>query len=181
LTAWHFYQKTVSSTNQKEQVTAIIPLAHSQLEIQGPLISRNSTAVGRGRTVENPLHQMPVTNSFRPKRQKELVKKLKENKPGQEAQLLIDVKSHVSNRLKYMVIFTNHKQLELHGSAVYRQSPDGATDVNLTAKKSIVFLITGQFKVGEKDDYEKGQAHVVEDEETIQLEQGAAAVIIDQA
>ena len=64
------------------------------------------------------------------------------------------------------------------GSAVYQQSPSGARDVNLEAEKCIVFLIAGKFKVGGRNDYEKGQAYVVENEKTIQLEQSAAVVII---
>ena len=62
---------------------------------------------------------------------------------------------------------------------VYQQSPYGAREGKLTAEKCVVFLIRGQFKVGGRNDYEKGQAQVVEDEKTIQLEQGAAVVIIN--
>jgi hypothetical protein len=44
---------------------------------------------------------MPVTDSYKPIGHEDLLKKIHANKPGQEAQLLEDVQSHVSNRLKY--------------------------------------------------------------------------------
>ncbi len=66
------------------------------------------------------------------------------------------------------------------GFAVYQQSPYGARDVKLTAEKCVVFLIRGKFQVDGRNDYEKGQAHVVENEKTIQLEQGTAVVIISR-
>lgn len=62
---------------------------------------------------------------------------------------------------------------------VYQQRPYGARDGKLTAEKCVVFIIRSQFRVGRRNDYEKGQAHVVEDEKTIQLEQGAVVVIIN--
>ena len=102
------------------------------------------------------------------------------NIPGQEAKLLEDIRSYISDKLRYRDIFANNMQLGLQGSPVYRQSPKGITNVKM-AKKCIVFLIKGKFQVGEKDDYEQGMAHVVEEEDTIQLKEGAVVVTIDQA
>jgi len=104
---------------------------------------------------------MPVTNSFLPLRQQELNLKIRANEPDQMAQLLKDVKDHIEG-----------------GPAVYQQSPYGTRDVKLPAEKCVVFLIRGKYMVDGRNDYEEGKAHVVENEETIQLQQGAAVVII---
>jgi hypothetical protein len=51
---------------------------------------------------------MPVTESFLPKDVEELKKNVQENKSGQEAKLIEDVKAHVSS-LKYRRnIFTKY-------------------------------------------------------------------------
>lgn len=55
--------------------------------------------IERGRIAKKLLHQMPVTNSFTPEGEEELNKKIRANVPGQEAQLLRDVKDHVRDKL----------------------------------------------------------------------------------
>jgi hypothetical protein len=52
---------------------------------------------------------MPVTKSYKPTGHEDLLKKVEANKPGQEAQLVKDVQSHVSSGLRYGGIFANRK------------------------------------------------------------------------
>jgi hypothetical protein len=57
---------------------------------------------------------------------------------------------------------------------------DTVKDVPLTAKKCIVFLIGGKFKVGDDTATIRGVGHPVENEEKIQLQTYTIVVIIDQ-
>lgn len=50
----------------------------------------------------------------------------------------------------------------------------------LTASKYIIFLIGGQFKVGDSDIVTQGVGYLVADEEKIQLQPKTIVVIIDQ-
>jgi len=175
--ALHGYPKR-SLARTKEPATAIIILV--RLSTRDPeYLDITLLDAYRGRTIENLLYQMPITGSFPPQRQQDLTEKVRANVPGQEAQLLEDVKSHVSAGLRYRRTFANNKQLEQQGSAVYRQSPNGVTDVTLTAEKCIVFPIKGKFRVDGRNDYKQGEAHVVEKEQKIRLEKGAVVIIID--
>ncbi len=123
---------------------------------------------------------MPVTASFLPQDSKGLDKKIKENKPGEETQLCIDIRTHVSKRSKVLETFTNQKQLGLSGSSAYRQSPHGDVNLLVRAEKYTVYLIEGKFKVGGKEYYQEGYVYKVEDEKEIQLVKGTGVVIINQ-
>ena len=57
---------------------------------------------------------------------------------------------------------------------------DTTKDVSLMAKKCIVFLIGGKFKVGEEEATIRGVGHLVENEDKIQLQTYTIVVIIDQ-
>jgi len=107
---------------------------------------------------------MPVIESIKPQNRKDLERKIKATKPGEESTILEDVQTH----------------LEKWGSASYRQTEEGTRDVDLTASKCIIFLITGEFKVGEVEITTAGEGHVVENETKIQLQPYTAVAIINQ-
>jgi hypothetical protein len=71
-------------------------------------------------------------------------------------------------------------QLGKQGSARYRATEEYTSDVDLTANKCIIFLITGKFQVGGVEITTAGKGHLVEDETTIQLQVYTAVAIIDQ-
>lgn len=52
--------------------------------------------------------------------------------------------------------------------------------MNLSATKCIIFLLGGQFKVGEELVTERGIGYTVENENMIQLQRYTIVVIIDQ-
>jgi len=55
-------------------------------------------------------YQMPVTNSFLPLRQQELNQKIRANEPDQMAQLLKDVKDHVSDKPSTVVFLLTSRR-----------------------------------------------------------------------
>jgi hypothetical protein len=63
---------------------------------------------------------------------------------------------------------------------IYTHTVGAEQDVMLPAPKCIVFLIGGKFKVGEKEETNRGVGHVVENEDSIQLQSYTIVVIIDQ-
>ncbi|KAL5313248.1 hypothetical protein ACEPPN_018981 [Leptodophora sp. 'Broadleaf-Isolate-01'] len=108
---------------------------------------------------------MPVGTSIRPRDLRELNDKVLKTIPGKEEYLILEyVQSH----------------LGIRGHAVYDQARENIKDVNLSATKCIIFLLGGQFKVGEELVTERGIGYTVENENMIQLQRYTIVVIIDQ-
>jgi len=107
---------------------------------------------------------MPITETILPYDQMELNKKILATKPGEENIILDDVQTHLKKK----------------GYAVYQQSEDEIIDVELRSAKCTVFLIGGEFKVGDEDVAGQGEGYLVENEKTIQLQKYTVVVIIDE-
>ena len=59
-------------------------------------------------------------------------------------------------------------------------SIDTTKDVSLTAKKCIIFLIRGKFKISEQEETNYRVGHLVENKDKIQLQTYTIVVIINQ-
>lgn len=66
------------------------------------------------------------------------------------------------------------------GPAGWQKTKEGTRDVKLTARKCIIFLITGKFQLGGLEITSAGEGHIVEDETTIRLQEYTAVAIINQ-
>jgi len=108
---------------------------------------------------------MPVTPSFlKPKNPRELNDKILNTPPGEEHLIPEYVKTHLKEK----------------GHAIYKHTAASPVDVSLTSAECIVFLIGGKFMVGGEEVSKRGHGHLLENEETIQLQGWSIVVIIDR-
>lgn len=126
---------------------------------------------------------MPVESPVKPKDKDALRSKILAAEPSDEGLRVImaAVKHHVSSSYEHRSSYANTLllQLDLTGYATYEQTiEDDTRKVDLKYPKCIVFLIRGAFEIRGTLIQQDGLGYLVENEDSLQLMENTAVVII---